>query len=197
MISATGWWDPAFGLPERGDASVAAAVFVDEEGQYWLHGVRYLTHDPALSHQVDEATQLSRKVVDFARSMMLPSITVETNGLGRFLPAILRREFSKHALGCGVVEHVSRTSKDQRILDALDPVLAAMALHVHRDVYKTPFVSEMRDWRPGQNCRDDGLDAVSGCILAEPVRLKRQASPPRPNWRAAPQQQSADSNFVP
>ena len=40
MVSASGWWDPAYGAPGSGDASVVAAVFVDDDGGYWLHGVR-------------------------------------------------------------------------------------------------------------------------------------------------------------
>jgi hypothetical protein len=58
LVSATGWWDPAYGAPGSGDASVVAAVFVDEDGFYWLHGIRYLRHDPARVNEVDEATQL-------------------------------------------------------------------------------------------------------------------------------------------
>ena len=68
-------------------------------------------------------------------------------------------------------------------------MLAAGRLHAHRDVWATPFVAEMREWRPGTRARDDGLDAVSGCLLAEPVRLPRLAPPAakeikaRANWR--------------
>jgi hypothetical protein len=65
----------------------------------------------------------------------------------------------------------------RRILDAFDARLAAGMLHAHRDVWATPFVSEMREWRAeGDGTRDDGLDAVAGCLLSEPVRF---ASPPR------------------
>jgi hypothetical protein len=39
MVSASGWWDPAYGAPGTGDASVVAAVFLDDDGGYWLHGV--------------------------------------------------------------------------------------------------------------------------------------------------------------
>lgn len=95
LISATGWWDPAYGAPGAGDASVVAAVFVDGDGTYWLHGIRYLSHDPVLVGEVDEATQLCRQVAQFAEQMYLPSITLETNGLGRFLPALLRRELHR------------------------------------------------------------------------------------------------------
>jgi hypothetical protein len=64
LVSASCWWDPSYGSPEKGDASVVAALFSDAEGGYWLQGVRYIVHDPELSG-VDEATQLCRQVADF------------------------------------------------------------------------------------------------------------------------------------
>jgi hypothetical protein len=190
VVSASGFWDPAYGSPIGGDASVVAAVFVDEAGGYWLHGIRYLEHDPARLDEADEATQLCRQVAGFARAMQLPALRLETNGIGRFLPALLRRELARLGFGCTVIEHVSRISKEQRILDAFDPLLAAAALHAHADVWHSPFIEEMREWRPGRSVRDDGLDAVSGCLLAEPVRLPRFAAGQRPAWRSVPPVQS-------
>jgi hypothetical protein len=197
MVSATGWWDPAYGAPGAGDASVVAAVFVDAEGGYWLHGVRYLNHDPAQLEATDEATQLCRQVAEFALAMHLPAITIETNGLGRFLPALLRRELGAARVPCAVVEQFSHSSKEQRILDAFDPLLAAGALHAHAGVWSTPFIEEMREWRPARRCLDDGLDAVSGCLLAEPVRLRRFAPGPRRDWRPGSVAQAAAVEFEP
>ena len=197
MVSATGWWDPAYGAPGAGDASVVAAVFVDAEGGYWLHAVRYLSHDPAQLEETDEATQLCRQVAEFALQMHLPAITIETNGLGRFLPALLRRELGAARVACAVVEQFSHSNKEQRILDAFDPLLAAGALHAHAGVWSTPFIEEMREWRPARRCRDDGLDAVSGCLLAEPVRLRRYAPGPRRDWRPGSAAQAAAVEFEP
>ena len=44
---------------------------------------------------VDPATQQCRAVASLARELLLPAIRVETNGLGRFLPALLRRELAQ------------------------------------------------------------------------------------------------------
>jgi hypothetical protein len=186
MVSATAWWDPAFGSPKGGDASVVAALFTDERGLFWLHAIRYLEHDPRLDGRVDQATQLCRQVAAFAHDLHLPAITVETNGLGRFLPALLRRELATVGIGCAVLEHTSRLSKVTRILDAFDPVLAAAALHAHASVWRTPFIREMRDWRPSRDGADDGLDAVAGCLLAEPARLRPGIMAERPSWRGMP-----------
>jgi hypothetical protein len=197
MVSATAWWDPAYGAPGAGDASVVAVVFVDADGGYWLHGVRYLNHDPAQLQTTDEATQLCRQVAEFAEQMHLPAITLETNGLGRFLPALLRRELGVARVACAVVEQFSHSSKEQRILDAFDPLLAAGALRAHASVWSTPFIAEMREWRPARRCRDDGLDAVSGCLLAEPVRLRRFAPEPRRDWRPGGGGRVAAAEFEP
>jgi hypothetical protein len=197
MVSASCWWDPAYGAPDIGDASVVAAVFVDEGGTYWLHDIRYLNHDPAQRHEVDEATQLCRQVAAFARDLYLPSVTIETNGLGRFLPALLRRELQALGLACPVLEHVSRSSKEQRILQAFDPLLAAGALRAHAAVWASPFIEEMREWRPRRRCRDDGLDAVSGCLLAEPVRLPRTGPGRRHDWRPGRSPRAAIIDFDP
>ena len=42
----------------------------------------------------------------------------------------------------------------------------------------------MREWQPGTNGPDDGLDAVAGCLLAEPVRLGDAARTRDPRARA-------------
>ncbi|MFN4090098.1 MAG: phage terminase large subunit [Alphaproteobacteria bacterium] len=194
LIAAGCWWDPAFGAPERGDGSVVAAVFVGEDDRRYLHRIAWLTHDPALA--VPEADQLCRQVAAFVRDLHLPRVTVERNGLGRFLPGILRGELVRAGVACSVVEHVSRQAKDRRILDALDPLLAAHRLWAHARVWETPFPTEMRDWRPGRRGRDDGLDAVAGAILAEPVRLGPVPPLPRRDWRPGGPDIQAETRFA-
>lgn len=200
LVSASCWWDPAYGAPGAGDASVVAAVFTDSEGGYWLHGIRYLKHDPARIAEIDEATQLCRQVVQFARDLYLPAIKVETNGIGRFLPGLLRRELQAAGMRCAVLEKTSKRNKDLRILDAFDAVLAAGCLAAHRSVWDTPFIEEMREWHPGGRGRDDGLDAVAGCLADEPVRLARMESTAvtsRPSWRGGATSFQVDDVFEP
>ncbi len=184
MVGAACWWDPALARPKKGDASVVAAVFTDDSGGYWLHGIQYLSVDQGRLEVEDEAAQLCRQVIAFLRAQHQPAIAIETNGLGRYLPTLLRRELADQQLAVTVTEQVSTTAKDQRILNAFDPILAARALRAHASVWETPFVREMREWLPGGRGRDDGLDAVSGCILSQPVRLGQRATiPPRRDWR--------------
>ncbi|CAA7619528.1 DNA maturase B [Magnetospirillum sp. LM-5] len=199
LVSASCWWDPAYGAPGKGDSSVIAALYTDADGGYWLHRVSYLTHDPAQT-DIDEATQLCRQVARFARDLFLPAVSLETNGLGRFLPGLLRRELAAQGTPCAVVEMSSHRAKDQRIVDAFDAVLAAGALAAHRSVWATPFITEMREWLPGGKCRDDGLDAVAGCLLAQPVRLGRRPTAgalERRDWRPGGSGLVADTDFTP
>ena len=184
LVSGVAFWDPAYGRPGAGDASVLACVYADGDGHAFLHRLAYLTHDPEAPD--DPATQQCRAVAAVLRETLLPAVRVETNGLGRFLPALLRRELARAGVACTVIEHASTRAKADRILGALEPALAARRLHAHESVFRTSFAGEMAEWRPDAvGARDDALDAVSGCLLAEPVRLVRAASPPRPpSWRA-------------
>lgn len=195
LASASCWWDPAYGAPGGGDASVVAALFTDEDGTHYLHAVRYLEHDPGEAaraagrdggESLDEASQQCRQVADFLKDNHLPSVTLETNGLGRFLPGLLRRALALAGVEAAVIEKTTQRAKDLRILDAFDAVLAARRLRVHESVWQTPFIREMREWAPGGTCRDDGLDAVAGCLLSEPVRLNRTTRGARGSVRPAP-----------
>ena len=125
-------------------------------------------------------------MVAFLRAQHQPAIAIETNGLGRFLPDPAAPR-ARRPSGCAVDGASSRSARRPRItriLNAFDPLLAAGALRAHASVWETPFVREMREWLPGGRGRDDGLDAVSGCILAQPVRLgPRPPSPARRDWR--------------
>lgn len=167
MIAASAWWDPAFGKAS-GDKSVLAIVFADGGGEYYLHHIEYIT--ASQTGNEDEASQQCRIVAQLAKDHYLPAVTVEINGIGRFLPNILRREISCANIPCSVLEASSSRAKDIRILEAFDALLAARRLHVHRSVTRTPFIMEMREWRPGSSGRDDGLDAVAGAIAQLPDR---------------------------
>lgn len=186
MASVACWWDPALGRTERGDASVVAVVFRDVADGFWLHDIAYLRspaqHGPG---EPDEATVLCRQVVEFMRTNEVPQIEVEANGIGGFLPGILRRELAAAGLAAVVRATHSSRPKVRRILEGFDPVLAARRLRAHRRVWTTPFIEELRAWAPHGGGRDDGLDAVAGCLGLQPVPVR--PAPPgllRPAWRA-------------
>src|SRR3546814_1748810 len=96
MVSATCWWDPAFGGAAEGrrrDNSVVAAVFTDRDGGYWLHRIRYLGVDTR--SETDEATQQCRQVAEFLRAVYAPAIVVERSGEQTYeLQSIMRISYA-------------------------------------------------------------------------------------------------------
>lgn len=183
MVSGGGFWDPAFGRQKGGDGSVLAATYMDGENRHFIHRVEWITQREDAPD--DPATQQCRQVAALARALHLPVVRVETNGLGRFLPALLKREMARAGAACQVLEHASHRPKAERILAAFDPLLAARRLHAHEGVMTSAFAREMAEWRPdAKGARDDALDAVAGAILAEPVRMPALPPQPRgPSWR--------------
>ncbi|PWC34184.1 phage terminase large subunit [Azospirillum sp. TSO35-2] len=195
LVSATCWWDPAFARPagegegksRGGDGSVVAALFAGADGRYYLHRVLYLAVDP--KDAATEADQQCRQVARFLADHHLPALHLEINGIGRFLPGLLRERLRRDRLAAAVVEQSSHTPKARRILEAFDALLADRRLLAHRLVWETPLIREMREWRPDGRYRgpDDGLDAVAGCLTAEPHRFDRSTPSPerRADWRGA------------
>lgn len=195
MEGACAWWDPAFGRAS-GDSSVLAIVYTDAGGNYYLEHLEYLTVDE--SAKDDVATQQCRVVAQLAKQHRLPRVVVETNGIGQFLPSMLRNVLiDEKAVRTSVVETVAKKSKTLRILESFDTLLAAQRLWVNKRVQDTPFIMEMRDWRPGSSkCRDDGLDAVAGAISREPDRLSREYRPGGGhNWQKGSVTTKAKSDF--
>jgi phage terminase large subunit-like protein len=169
LVSCSSYWDPAFGSA-TGDASVWAVIFTDEDGKYYLQHLEYIR--VTASDDEDEASQQCKIIASLCKQFYVPSMTVEINGIGRFLPAILKREMRTAGVACAVIEQSSRVPKSQRILEGFDAVLAAHALNVNKSVKQTPFLTEMREWKPSAtNARDDALDAVAGALLQEPIRM--------------------------
>lgn len=171
LVSGSAYWDPALGR-EGGDGSVVAVLFTDEAGNYYLHALQYIYAENKSGDSAAE--QQCRAVAALCARHYVPSVTVEQNGIGGFLAGILRNELAKLNAVCAVKEISNRRNKENRILDAFDAVLSARKLFVHADVLETRFLREMSEWSPTRkHNEDDGLDAVAGAILQEPVRLPR------------------------
>lgn len=193
IISCSVWWDPAFGSA-RGDKSVVAIIFCDDQGGYYLHHLHYM--DIQTQNDQDEATLQCLQVVELVEKYYLPAIHIEINGIGKFLPAILRRELAKKNISCAVIEETTRKPKHERIIESFDAVMAARCLHVHENIRKTPFLTEMMEWQPEKNRGyDDGLDAVAGALSLEPVRLKNIYPMATRKWLSRSDMQQAKTDF--
>lgn len=184
LVSCSAYWDPAFG---GGDGSVLAVVFGDERGDLWLQRVLYLSV-PVTSQDGggDVASAQCREVTQAVRELHIPCVTIETNGIGKYLPGILRRELGYARIPCAVREHTNTRPKDLRILESFDTVMAAHILHAHDSVFRTPFLTEMREWKPGKSGgHDDGLDAVAGALAMAPMILNSERIPGGHTWHGA------------
>ena len=152
LASVRVWWDPAYGRTEKASRNVIAVVYQDETGGYWLHRVHYFAPDAALAARDPElhaeADQLCREAARFVHELGAPAITVEDNGIGKFVPGLLRKALSALGSPVAVIGHHSRTPKDERILAAFDVTLAAGLLHAQAGVCDGPFLEELREWQP-------------------------------------------------
>ena len=157
-----GFWDPST-ASSKGDESVVAIVYMDIGGNYYVHHLSYIRIDRKSAE--DEMTQQCRIAAQAAQDFHVTQMKVEDNGLGKYFPAALGRmmkEISCHRARAIAVSN--RRNKDQRIIEAFDAPLAAGRLFVHERIKDTPFIREMREWKPGGKSRDDGLDAVAGAL---------------------------------
>jgi hypothetical protein len=193
MVSASAFWDPAFGKGV-GDNSVLAVIFTDTTGNFWLHHIEYIR--VVAGGMEDEATLQCKLVAQIAKRLFIPVIGVETNGIGKFLPAMLRTQLADEKIACSVLERSNTQNKSLRILEQFDAIMAARRLHVHDNVYKTPFVSEMAAWRPSsKNMKDDGLDAVAGALSMEPLRIRRHYTEGKKIWSGSGGTHAAITEF--
>ncbi len=170
LLSSSCFWDPAFG---GNDDSVIACVFTDTNGLYYLHDLLRIKIDENLT--TDNARQQCIQVAKFMRKNYQLSVHVESNGVGKFLPGLLRQVLEAEKTPASVIEVHHNSNKNMRILQAFDALLAARQLHVQRSIADNGFMQELREWDVSVcNQKDDSLDAVAGCIESEPLRLPRQ-----------------------
>ena len=127
----------------------------------------------------------------------MPRVAIETNGIGGFLPGVLKEVLAEKNIACAVIEKHSSENKQHRILEAYDAIMAAKALYVHGVVRETPFLTEMAEWQESKkNNKDDGLDAVAGALSMEPMRFGRVSnSAQKLSWMGSGKPCTATSDF--
>jgi len=162
------YWDPAFGR-DTGDQSVIAYVIFDGQNHAHLHDLVYLKIDPHAAE--DAASQQCSRVIDFLRLHNIRNLVIENNGIGQFLPGLLRQKLKAANYPCGITTLHNSISKNLRILQAFEARLAAKAFFIHEHVTRTNFMNEMRAWQPDTpHNQDDALDAVAGALLQHKPR---------------------------
>jgi hypothetical protein len=170
IISSNCVWDPSFNS-QNSDNSVVSVVFFDDAENVFLHAIKYL---PKLSEQVNNSlTNMEwqiNSVLEFAIEHHQNYLSIESNGIGKFLPEQMRREIKKRKLNIGVGEIISHTSKIQRILGAFEPLLYAKRFYAQESLENSSFFREMSNFKPPIDSLDDVLDSVALAIL-EPRHL--------------------------
>lgn len=163
------YWDPAFGH-KNGDHSVIALVLFDEQDHAHIHDILYITLDE--QSPIDAATQQCRAVIGFLQRHNIRHLRIESNGIGQFLPGLLRKELRIENYRCGTEIIHNSMNKNKRILHAFEARLAARAISMHERVSKTEFAHEMRLWQADTNHnQDDALDAVAGALIRHTPRF--------------------------
>lgn len=174
LVSAACRWDCALGKVNT-DASAISLVYSDAAGRLYWQFAEGLTGD------IDEQCARVRELV---LEYHIPSVTVETNGPGGFVPPILRKHLRGQGIPgkkldpivCGVVEDHASTNKNKDILDAFEAPMSIGALWAHVDVLDGPTWDQMKEWNPAvANQPDDYLDSGARAIRSNPVRLGKSA----------------------
>ncbi len=180
IVAASCRWDPSSGKL-KSDVSALAVVLQDDSGRRYLHRMQALTGE-LVEFAPDGKTVNGGQVhqlCDVVQALRLPRVTIETNGIGGFSPAVLKGALKQRRLICGVATQHSTVLKNKRILEAWEPLLLAEGqLWAHTSVLDGPLVAQMRDWNPAvQNQPDDYLDAGGGALTETPERVMRAISP--------------------
>lgn len=174
IVGMSARWDPSSGKL-KSDASSVAVVLQDATGRRYWHCSERLTGDIAIFD--DDGTTITggqvSQLCDLVERLSIPRVTVETNGIGGFAPAVLKAALKQRRLVCGVSEEQSVTNKAKRILEAIEPLLLSNMLWAHVSVHDGAAAEQMRGFNPAASSQvDDDIDAVAGAITDAPERIQ-------------------------
>ena len=195
MTSVSTVWDPSYGSI-YGDDSVIGTVFTGIDGKYYLHDLEKI--DVNKYPDLDNARSQCQSVVDFVNRNHLPAINLESNGLGKFLPDLLKSVLGENNIRVAVVSFNSSKSKNTRIISAFDSVLDAGHLLINKKVAGTRFLEQLNDFKPTEkNNKDDFIDTVAYCLDFEPTRLSRNYNgKANADWNRGNNPEMAEKDFT-
>ncbi len=182
-------WDPSSGKT-MSDVSAAVLDLQDAYGRHYWHRVAELTGEIATTNDRGDKITAGQvlQLCDLIEAFKVPRVVVETNGIGGFAPNFLRMALKQRRLRCGVVDQPAVTNKNERILEALEPLLNGGMLWAHVSVIDGPLWDQAKDWNPAiKNQPDDLLDAGAGAVTDQPARIGQMVRNPDPqetdDWR--------------
>jgi len=164
------YWDPSSGKTGA-DGSVVVIIFRDDKNRRaFIHDIKYLATAADDLHPF--ATQCGR-VLDFLTRHAQRHLAIEVNGIGNALPEIMRNTAAARGQPIVIQKIVSRTNKDKRILDAIEPLLSTGRLFANVRIKRTKLITEMEEWSADAGVNhDDGMDAVAGALSLVPIAVR-------------------------
>jgi hypothetical protein len=190
IISARCYWDCSLGKV-GGDDSALSLILDDTGGNYYWHVAQAMIGEFAEFSDGENSKIVSGQVLqacDVIEKYQVPVVYVETNGVGTFVPKLLRKALKQRRLQCAVIDINATGNKNERILAGIEPPLKSGVLWAHVDVLDGPLWDQMKDWNPAVKSQpDDFIDSGSGAILQAPVRIGKVVGNPgsdqREDWR--------------
>lgn len=168
IVGAVLYWDPATGKV-KADESVVTVLFTDERGNLYWHRSIALTGPVFTDDENEKAATQCYQTKEVMMYYQISAIDLEVNGLGTFLPHLMRRALA--GTGAGVREIERRTNKDQYILDAIETPLNSGFLWAHSSIWETRAVEQMREYIPKIDSKNDRIDSLAGAITGTPIRI--------------------------
>jgi hypothetical protein len=190
IVGAALRWDPSGGKV-KSDVSALAMILQDDMGRrYWHRSIALQGEVATFDEQSGKTINGGQvwQIADTVEKYQLRRVTVETNGIGGFAPAVLKACLKQRRLQCGVSEIHSTGNKNGRILEALEPLLLSGMLWAHVSVADGDATEQMRSWNPAVASQpDDHLDACAGAVTETPQRVGQMVGNPtatdRDDWR--------------
>ena len=161
------YWDPSSGH-RNADGSVCVLVYRDDKNRTaFVHDILYMVVQDEDLHPL--ANQCD-KILFFLRHHNQNRIGIEINGIGNALPEILRDVAHTQGMSINIVQIANHTKKENRILNAVEPMMTTGRLFVRNTLKQSMLLSEMLAWSPiGSTEHDDGLDALAGALAMTPA----------------------------
>lgn len=170
--------DPSSGKLNS-DVSALALVLQDGNGKRYWHRALPLTGEVA-EFGDDGKTITGGQVIDICdvvKQFHVGRVSVETNGIGAFMPAVLKAALKQRGLVCGVGEDHNAGNKNKRILEAFEPLILSSMIAMSRQVADSPAYNQMLEFNPSTTSNeDDYIDAAAQAIIKTPERIQSISS---------------------
>lgn len=148
------FWDIAVARTASADRSAVCAMFIDEDGHYYVHDVIHISGD---------LTEQCQMVCAFAAKYLISVVGFEKTGVGAFAGSVLRKYCTPAKIQVREVDTIR--NKIQRIIDSLSVPIASRLFHISKNIDKPDLVNQITEFNDrGTMKRDDDIDAVSQCI---------------------------------